>query len=279
MPESLDALSALLWSALKEANERAPADLRSHSEALLLGTRNYRSPGGRTGLGLVSFQFCYLLVLTSSANLNLSELLHGRESGTPNGLKTWNWQAALFGESGEKTALHAALIGRSYLVISDTLVDFQRVSQRLEHPDPVSGVPPILRFLPEWETVSRQTYWAYRRYQRPANQDPIAAGLEGIPGDARFLVLFPDLAKSAVILHLISASPPIQPRRIPPPPPPGSRPATSLPNQPPPGHSAFPDFRSINPGVWEAVTPLSGDEQTIEHFFVILGMFGFGAYL
>jgi hypothetical protein len=209
--QELNAPFGILWEGLKEADEHAPAEVRANSEAVLVGTKNYRAPGGRMGLGPVRYRFCYVLMLSPKGRLNVPELFRGREGGSSNDLPVWKWQIVLSDESSETTTLYVAWIERSYLLVSDTLSDLQGVSRRLKRPEAVRGA---LSSLPEWGTVSQQAYWGYRRYQRRRTPDPDAAGLEIVPRDANALILLPDFANNRVILHLIGASAPRHPKWV-----------------------------------------------------------------
>lgn len=232
------------------------AAILENAKAVLVGARGFRAP---VGLGAVRSQFCYLIVLGRLPELDLRRYFGEATLALADGMPVWKRLAPPMEGDPEPGFLYAAEVAHSYFSVSNNLEELQIVAKRLTSSDDDAR---ILTEVRQWETVSKQKFWGYRRYRHSGIVDRVAAGMEDVTPSAEALIVLIDVKKRICTLRLL-LSPPVAERT----------PAKM--NE----RGNLPPFRPGGPGIWQTTIPLAGDEDTLERMFVIMGLFGFAVYL
>jgi hypothetical protein len=257
----------LLSSGLDFLGPKTAAKIASSSESVLVGAKDFRPPGG-DGLGGVSSKRCYVFVLSSGSGFDSNKYFRAKATAA-SGDSTWSWTTSV-GELGEgdprPSSFYATQISRSYLLVSNNLEDLRDVRVALNGTDNTSAA---LGSLPEWQLLLTHDIWAYRRYRfvAPAGIDPgqdgwkRVSGMEDVLPGTEALFLWVDSHEHRANLHLVDKSKEAR--------------TAGLIN----GRGGLPPLKQTGAGVWEAVILLADNEESFDHLFGALYMFGFGAYL
>jgi hypothetical protein len=249
---------SLLIEGLAALGKQAPTDVLKNSDAVLVGTKDYRWP---SGLGRVRATFCYVVVLQGKNGLKLDRYFKQPVSSVL-GSPVWSWSASLleFGENDPRpSTLYATEVGQSYLLVSNNLEELQQLTPRLRESNEDSSR--VLATIREWGDISQHEFWGYRRYLRTGVPDRQAAGLQGVTPAVEALALYEEANGKGVLLLLTS-------------------PTADIPIEKIDFTKGFLRFKSDGPGIWQAVVSLrnSGvDDGRIA--FGLLWLFGFGVVI
>lgn len=245
-------LGAFYWM-----GKQVPAEILSNSAAVLMGAKDFQPP---KGLGPVHSQRCYVVVLGKWSTLDLRKYFSYGPVASAAGAPVWNWGANLgeFGEGDPRaSSLYAAMVANSYLLVSNNLAELQSIADKLTSPTDDSSQ--ALAKIREWELVSQQKLWGYRRYRHTGVVAGDASGMRDVTPSAEALVFFLDSKKKKCVLQLLASD--------------GS--TTEKLNT----WGVFPPLRSFSTGAWETTIPLANDQQTSDRMFYVFGLFGFPVYL
>lgn len=255
--EELRAPFAYFLGAFYWMGKQVPAEILSNSAAVLMGAKDFQPP---KGLGPVHSQRCYVVVLGKWSTLDLRKYFNYGPVASTAGAPVWNWGANL-GEFGEEdpraSSLYAAVVANSYLLVSNNLRELQSIADKLTAP--TDDGSQTLSKIREWELVSQQELWGYRRYRHTGIVAGDASGIRDVTPSAEALVFFLDSKKKACVLRLLASD--------------GS--TTEKINT----WGVFPPLRLASAGTWETTIPLANDEQTSDRMFYVFGLFGFPVYL
>jgi hypothetical protein len=237
--------------------QQVPAEILSNSAAVLMGAKDFQPP---KGLGPVHSQRCYVVVLGKWSTLDIRKYFNYAPVASAGGAPVWNWGANL-GEFGEEdtrpSSLYAAVIMNSYLLVSNNLGELQSVADKLTSPKDDS--PQTLSTIRDWEFLSRQKLWGYRRYRHAALVFGDASGMREVTPSAEALVFYFDSKKQSCALRVLASD--------------GST-ADKINSW-----GVFPPLQTSTAGTWETTIPLSNNEQTSDRVFYVFGLFGFGVFL
>lgn len=253
----------LFPGALRSLGEWTANEILKGGEAVLVGAKDFRAPGGSEGLGPVRSQFCYIVILKDDSGIQAQKYFSASEppSGSAAGSPVWHWSAKLneFGRDDPRpSSLYLTQVSTKYLLITNELGDLQDIAARLA---PSNQGSQTLGALREWASVREHQIWGYRRYRFTGVLDPVAAATSEVTPNAEALAFFLDFDKRVAVLRLLcsatdeSAAAKIDARRV------------------------LPSFKPTGPGVWEIVMPLTGNEGSAERLFAVMDLFGFGIYL
>jgi hypothetical protein len=248
---------AYLQAGLRAIDEGAPAELLRNADAVLVGVKDFRAP---SGLGSVRSQFCFV-VAGNGRGGDVKKFFASRTPvATMGNISIWNWSAEL-GEFGEKdrraSLLFATRIPNSYTVISNSLDEIKTTVSSLQ----TSGLSSIdSKWTHEWALLSQYDVWGYRRYRHTGVVDREAAGMADVTPGAEALVFVVDVGKKTCTLRLLSSD--------------ENTPAKLSERTLLPRLERLPD----EPGVWLTVIRLTGDQESNERMFVVMGLFGFAIY-
>lgn len=244
---------------LEALGKRAAGDALESAQAVLLGAREFRSP---KGLGVVSSQFCFVVVFWNHSKFTLSKNFAQPPVDSAVGSGVWNWSAELkeFGEGDPRpSSLYATQIGNEYLLVSNNLQELRSVAERLVM---TQNEVPALSQIRDWESFSKNKVWGYRRYRHTEVVDRVAAGMDLVANGAEALSFYLDSGKKSVVLRLLLNPPTAEVT-------PAKMNAKAM----------FPPLEPEGVGVWETTFRLRGDERSFEQLFLLAGLFGFAVYL
>jgi hypothetical protein len=237
------------------------AEILKDGHTIVAGAKDFRPPHG---LGMVSPQFCYVIVFGERGVPKLSEYLAPTSTIASAGAVIWKWKSLPNSKkypTDLEVTFFATEIGPRYLVISNNISELQTVAQKLISPDdPVRIVSEHL----DWKIVSPHEYWGYRRYRHDGVEYENAAE---VTPSARALSFFVDLEKKVGIVRLFADD--------------GSTAAKwnatfSTDNQ----EYALPPFKRLSAKVWQTEIPLTSDERvTLSRLFLIVELLGFNIAL
>lgn len=237
------------------------ARILQHSEAVLLGAKDFRPP---SRLGSVRSTSCYIMVLRDRSGFDLRQYFSTSPKLTKAGM-TWAWTVKLseFRErDSETSSLFATQVGQSYVLVCNDVGEIENLSQQL-----TSGKSSTARSigLPDWSALKHYEMWCYRQYRHSGILDRGAAGMKDATTSAQALTLLVDFEGKIARLRLF-ATDDSTPDQI----------NVSMKR----ANEAWPRLvRSTDGGMWESTIPLSPDQRTGESMFDIAALFGFGIYL
>jgi hypothetical protein len=250
---------AYLKGALDTVDGRTYSDLLANSEAILVGAKDFRPPAG---LGAVRSQRCYVAILKNRSAFDFRRYFHQAGVASAAGMPVWNWTATLseFGENDTRSSsLYATQVGQSYALVSNDLNELQTLAERLASRE---GDLQALNSIHDWASLSQHDVWGYRRYRHIGVVDRMAAGMADVGSSAEALAFFLDHNQKAIVLRLY-LNPPSDERTV------------TMMNS----RATFPPLKPSGRGMWEATIPLSGNEESFERTFIVVGLFGFPVYL
>ena len=248
---------AYLLQGLDSLGSHASDTFLQKSEAVLVGAKDFRPPAG---LGAVRSKRCYVIILDNHAVFDLSNYFHQAPVASVASSPLWNWTTTIgeFGEDDPRpSSLFAIQVASSYLVVSNDLAELKAVAGKLADG---SDNPRVLSDLRDWGFVSDHKVWGYRRYRHDDVADRMAAGMSDVSPGAKALIFFADLDKKTATIRLLCS---ISDERT-----------VAKMN----ARAMFPPFKSSGPEIWERTVPLSGDEDSFEQMFAVIGLFGFAVY-
>lgn len=265
---------AYLRKGLDFLGKPSSAEVLADAEAVLVGTKDFRSP---KGLGMVRSRRCYVLVLRRGSTFDLKKHFHEGWVAAAFGEPVLTWSAKLeeFGEGDPRpSSLYAAQVfstyangvvdhSRSALLVSNDLKELQALALRLN----MEGQDDPLRTLTkvrEWERVRKNNYWSYRRYRHAGIADRVAAGMTDVSPATEALSFSVDFERKSGALRLLSSTADDGTvKKI-------DAWLTKL---------RFPPFKPRGGTAWETTIRLTGDEKSLEGMFGVLYFFGFGGYV
>jgi hypothetical protein len=116
----------------------------------------------------------------------------------------------------------------------------------------------------EWKSVSQHEVWGYRRYRHTGIADPMAAGVADVTSSAEALIFLLNSDKKAGVLRLLASD---------------DSTAEKMNAGMAKARVAWTPLKPSGAGAWETTIPFSGDEQSADRTFVVVGLFGFPVYL
>jgi len=250
-----------LQGALDALAGQFPTDTLASSEAVLVGAKDFQPP---KGLGPVRSQRCYVVVLGKRGAPDLRKTFNYDPVASAAGAPVWNWGAKLgeFGEGDLRTSsLYAVVVANSYLLVSNNLAELQSVADKLASVTDDSSR--TLSGIRQWESVSRHEFWGYRRYRHTGVADRMAAGMADVTPSAEALIFFLDSNKKSVLRLLAS----------------DDRTAEKMNAGISKAGVGWPPLKASGARAWETAISFSGDEQSAERTFIVVGLFGFPVYL
>jgi hypothetical protein len=243
-----------LLAALDAIGPQVRANVLENSEAILVGTKDYRPP---IGLGPVRSTRCYVIVLRKESALNLSQYFKKVETAlAAGGAPVWYWSAELgeFGEGDPRpSALLAAQMTHSYVLVSNDLDDLLNISGHLASTNNDARVFAGVR---EWNSLSQHEFWGYRKFKHEGSSfiDTLSARFIGqITPEAEAATFYVDTKRGTGVLRIFSSS---------------SNDTTAK-NMNATG--AMPPLKAVGPRTWETVFPLAEESVTS-----VLWLFGWG---
>jgi len=237
------------------------AEILQDGQTIVAGAKDFRPTHG---LGMVSLEFCYVVVFGERGAPKLSGYFASTSTITSAGAVIWKWKSLPNSKKYPmdlEVTFFATEISPRYLLISNSIGELQTVAQKLISPDdPVWISSEQL----DWKIVSTHEYWGYRRYRHDGVEYESAAE---VTPSARALNFFVDLEKEAGILRLVADD--------------GSTAAkwnakfsTDNPEY------GLPPLKRLSAKVWQTEIPLASDERvTLGRLFLIVQLFGFSIAL
>jgi hypothetical protein len=250
---------AYLKGALETADIRSYSDLLSNSDAVLVGAKEFRPP---IGLGAVRSKRCYVAILKDRSAFDFHRYFHQDTLLPVAGPPVWSWSAALseFGENDSKSSsLFGAQVGNSYVLVSNDLQELQTLAALLgsDHENLQA-----LNSVRTWASIRQYDIWGYRRYSHTDVADKMAAGMADVGPGAEALAFFLDSRKNVIALRLFVK-------------PPSDQGTVTMMNS----RATLPPLKPLGDGEWETTIALTGDEESFERTFIVVGLFGFPVYL
>lgn len=243
---------------LEAVEKQLPVKVLEDSEAILVGTKDYRLP---IGLGSIRSTRCYIIVLRKDITFKLSRYFKKVEvASAAGGAPVWNWSADLeeFGDADPRpSGLFATQIAQSYMLVSNDLEELLNVSVTLAS---VNNDARVFAGIREWNDVTQHEFWGYRRYKhdKPRTAMDRLFGTDQITPQAEALILYVDLKKQSGVLRLRSTSP-------------DDATAGNI-NE----SRTITPLKPAGPQVWEAVFPLAEVGPFPESAGWVLWLFGWG---
>jgi hypothetical protein len=254
---------AYLWEGLDALNKNASVETLASSDATLLGAKDFRAP---KELGEVRSTRCYAVVLKSGSAFDFHKYTVGANESFSNGMQIWSWSAVLgeFGEedhrpSNRPSTLFATQVGKSYLLVSNDVAELQQLQRRLTLPITKEEHAKAIN---KWEGLLEHEMWGFRQYRQAGVQNRMASGMDDVPPGAESLMFYLDARNQTVIVRLnvddstseFAVAKLYSSNRLPPP-------------------------RTSGSGAWKVAMPLSGNQESSDRTFILMGMFGFAVYL
>lgn len=243
----------LLLRGLQALNESGFPNILNHCDAVLVGARDFRSPGGSTGLGAVQSHVAYVIVMAEGDDLDISRSAGNSTALSPAGKSIWQWSTPPTEGHPSPYTFYLTQPSPRYILVGDDLGDLQVLVMKL-----ISSTAPLTTGAAGWESLGQPVFWGHRKYRHDA-VDKTAAATRDVTPDADMLLFFVEPQRRVGTLRLYSPS------------------ATTVETWN--SHNLLPRFRRADSRVWETTIPLSGDETAAERLFVVMSMFGFGVYL
>lgn len=250
---------AYLNGALDAVDSRTYSNLLTNSETVLVGAKDFRPPAG---LGAVRSQRCYVAILKSRSEFDFHQYFHQASAASAAGMSVWEWTAKLseFGENDPRPSLlYATQVGQSYALVSNDLNDLETLAERLTSRD---GELRVLNDVHDWGFLSQHDVWGYRRYRHTGVADRMAAGMTDVGPGGEALAFFVDPGKKVIVLR-VYLNPPSDERTV------------TMMNS----RATLPPLKPSRAGLWDARIPLSGNEESSERTFIVVGLFGFAVYM
>ncbi len=247
-----------LLGGLGALGAQVPTETLNNADAVLIGAKDFRPPSGPTGLGDVQSQFCYVLVLPERTAFAIGEIIGKSPLATQVESSIWKWSVRGTEGHPEPMPFYAAQVGRSFVVVGNTVDAVKEMTTILATNNNASGNVISTR---DWEEISAHDMWGYRRYIDSADNtvDKIAAGTEDVMSGTTALAFFLDFEQRTGVLRLFSST---------------SETADKMNVRP-----GLPLFRPAGNGMWEARILLYGNADAGQQTFIVMGLFGFGVYL
>jgi hypothetical protein len=249
---------ASLTNGLRLLGRHALREILTAGDHVLVGAKDFRAPAG---LGGVKSRFCYVIVLRKRGGLNLPAAVGRQPVARWSGEPAWAWQAPPQEGSSQPFTFYMTEVARTYVIVSNNSDDLRSMSGRLSSRN---GGSPTMAKIPEWQEVSRQDYWGYRRYQQTTTADKDAAGMSDVTSAAKDLIFLADFKRKRGLLRLLATD---------------ASTADKINAAPTDPAIALPPLKPTTRGVWEAVIPFAGNEQAAGRMFIVMSLFGFGIYL
>ena len=253
-----------LEGALDNFGKQFSTSILAGSEAVLVGAKDFQAPRGPRGLGPVRSQRCYVVVLGKHGAPDLRKTFNYDPVAFVAGAPVWNWGASLgeFGDGDPRaSSLYGAAIANSYFLVCNDLPDLQSVAGKLASTTDDSAR--VLGEIRGWQPVSQHELWGYRRYRHTGVADRMAAGMADVTPSAEALIFFLDSNRKGVLRLLASDSG--TPDKI----------NAAMTN----ARVSWPPLKPSGPGAWESTISFSGDEQSADRTFIVVGLLGFPVYL
>lgn len=258
---ALQAPFAYLIGALDSLEKGLSTELFEHSDAVLLGAKEFRSP---FRLGMVRSTACYIIVLKPKSGFDIGEHFLTSQKVTKTGMIS-EWSAAL-GEFGQRepkdSRLFATQVGASYALVCNDIEEIRTLFQEL-----ISGGGGVVHLVgfPSWSILRNNEMWCYRRYRHSDIVNRDAAGMKDVTASAQALVLLVSFERRVAEIRLFALD-------------------SSTPDQinasMKKANEAWPRLlRSTDGRSWGSTITLSSDERTLESIFDVAGLFGFAIYL
>ena len=252
---------AYLQGALDSLDRPASADVLANSDAILVGAKDFLPPAG---LGPVRSQRCYVAILKHRNSFVLAKYFRVPPVLSVAGMPIWSWSAKLgeFGEDDQRSSsLYATQVGQSYVLIANDPKELQTIAQHLASTDVDAHRLTEIR---EWASVSHHDMWGYRRYRHAGIVDPMAAGMADVTPTAENLIFFLNPAQKSAVLRLLASD---------------ESTAEKINAEMVKTRITWSPFRPTGAGAWETTISFSGDENSADRTFVVIGLFGFPVYL
>ena len=252
---------AYVQGALDSLESPASDAVLASSDSILLGAKDFLPPAG---LGPVRSQRCYVVVLKNRSAFDLSKYFHTTSVVSAAGMPVRTWTAKLgeFGENDQRpSALYAVQVGQSYVLVANDLKELQFLAKHLASTGLDSHTLSEIR---EWESVSQQEVWGYRRYRHTGIVDTMAAGMADVTPGAEALIFFLNSDKRTAVLRLLASD---------------DSTTEKINAEMAKANIAWPPLKPSGPGTWETTISFSGDENSADRTFIVVGLFGFPVYL
>jgi hypothetical protein len=241
---------------LDKAGDQAGTAVLAESESVLLGTKDYRFPDG---LGQIVSTRCYIAVLRKGSTFDLFRYFGRSPMASAAGSPVWNWAVDL-GEFGDRktrlSSLYVTQIAHNYVLISNNLVELQKLSERLSSSE--NNLFPV--GIHGWEDVRQHEFWGYRNYRhvKARSVGTMVNGLEGIESDAEALILYVDRKRNEGVLCLLGSK--------------GEDATARSLNV----KLRTPPLKEVGPGRWETLFPLADGGPFSDGPWQVMWFFGLG---
>ncbi|HUS19683.1 MAG TPA: hypothetical protein VMZ25_08535, partial [Terriglobales bacterium] len=156
-PRTLKAPFGVLFHAVDALGKNDASRVLQSAEGVFVGAKDFRAPGGPTGLGGVDSVFCFVLLLKPNSALDLKKVAKTSATATT-GTTGWTWEAPPQEGHPDKYQIYATQVGSSYLLISNSRADMERISALL-----LANSAPKLEGIREFDVIARYDFWGYRR--------------------------------------------------------------------------------------------------------------------
>jgi hypothetical protein len=236
----------------------ASADILKNSSAILVGTKNYRPP---IGLGSVQSQYCYIIVFGKWSTFDLRKSVSQAPEISAPAEAVWKWSAPPQEGHPQPYTFYMAQVPHSYVIVSNDRQELQTVAGLLASSHDDTG---SLGGIPEWQSVSQDDYWGYRRYRQDGVVDRNAAGMSEVTPSAEALIFSADFQNKKAVLRLLASD---------------DSTAAKMNAAMTKATAALSPLKPSGTGVWETTIPFAGDRDTGERMFEVMWLFGFGVYL
>lgn len=248
-----------LVGGLRSLGSSASTDILARGEAILVGAMDFRPP---TSLGSVQSKFCYIVAFGSQGVPDLRKYFSGKADTSASGNPVWHWSAPpQEGHPGPYT-FYAAQVSGSYILVSNNFDQLRATAALLTSSE--TGTP-RLADVRDWKFISQREYWGYRHYRHTSVlNDEAASGVTYVTPSAEDLIFFADPKQRKGVLRLVAAD---------------NGAIEKLNAAMANAKAALPPMKRIRAGVWEAAISFTGDQQTSEQMFDVMGLFGFAVYL
>ena len=255
--------------ALAGVQDHFYSDVLRSSNGVMLGAKEFRAPQGSLGLGAVTAQRCFVIMLGADSRFDLRQYFHASPAATLSNGPVWQWAVHIdefdpghIGTMPEGkprlSQLFATQVGHDYVVVANNLEDLQEVVNKLASSGASYG---NLTAMHGWETIRRHEVWGYRRYRHTEATDTMAAGMADVAPGTEAFACFLDLRKKTLTAQLIPG--PVD----------GARAAQRL-----NARNDFPPLMRSEKGIWETSITFSNDEKSDEAAWDVVGLFGFIVY-
>jgi hypothetical protein len=210
----------------------------------------------------VQSNFCYIVVFPGQSAPDLHKYFSGAAAGSASGNPIWQWSAPPQEGHPAPYTFYIAQASGSYILVSNDLRDVQDTASRLISSERSA---PTFAGIHEWALVSSHNFWGYRHYRHTESaSEAVASGASDVTHSAQDLIFFADAKHRTATLRLLATD---------------ATAANKLNESMSNSRAALPPLKASGIGAWEAAISFTGDQQTTERMFDVMGLFGFAVYL